>query len=308
MLALQHVTKLYGSVIGVNDVSVELGQGAHGLLGPNGAGKTTLLGLITGQLRPTIGTVRVFGERPFGNPNILARIGYCPAADLTERKATPQEWVTYLMRLSGFDAPAARQRADRALEEVGLAEASRRPLVTLSKGMRQRAKLAGAFAHEPDLLVLDEPFDGLDPVARHDLVSLVRHWAQDRSLLVASHLLHEVEALHADLAVILGGRLVASGSAAEIRGLIDALPSEVRLQTDDPARLAERACGAGVVETLRISGSNSLIIGTRQADQLAAVVAAAVRDGITVHEVVAADRTLEGIFGRLVQLHRGIEA
>jgi len=308
MLALQHVTKLYGSVIGVNDVSVELGQGAHGLLGPNGAGKTTLLGLITGQLRPTIGTVRVFGERPFGNPNILARIGYCPAADLTERKATPQEWVTYLMRLSGFDATAARQRADRALEEVGLAEASRRPLATLSKGMRQRAKLAGAFAHEPDLLVLDEPFDGLDPVARHDLVSLVRHWARDRSLLVASHLLHEVEALHADLAVILGGRLVASGSAAEIRGLIDALPSEVRFQTDEPGRLAERACGAGVVETLRISGSDSLIIGTRQADQLAAVVAAAVRDGITVHEVVAADRTLEGIFGRLVQLHRGIEA
>ena len=308
MLALQHVTKLYGSVIGVNDVSVELSQGAHGLLGPNGAGKTTLLGLITGQLRPTIGTVRVFGERPFGNPAIPARIGYCPAADLTERKATPQEWVTYLMRLSGFDATAARQRADLALEEVGLAEASRRPLATLSKGMRQRAKLAGAFAHEPDLLVLDEPFDGLDPVARHDLVSLVRHWARDRSLLVASHLLHEVEALHADLAVILGGRLVASGSAAEIRGLIDALPSEVRFQTDEPGRLAERACGAGVVETLRISGSDSLIIGTRQADQLAAVVAAAVRDGITVHEVVAADRTLEGIFGRLVQLHRGIEA
>jgi len=308
MLALQHVTKLYGSVIGVNNVSVELGPGAHGLLGPNGAGKTTLLGLITGQLRPTIGTVRVFGKRPFGNPSILARIGYCPAADLTERKATPREWVTYLMRLSGFPPAAARQRADRALEEVGLAEASRRPLATLSKGMRQRAKLAGAFAHEPDLLVLDEPFDGLDPVARHDLVNLVRHWARDRSLLVASHLLHEVEALHADLAVILGGRLVASGSASEIRGLIDALPSEVRFLTDDPDRLAERACGAGVVETLRITGTDSLIIGTRQADQLATVVAEAVRDGLTVREVVAADRTLEGIFGRLVQLHRGIEA
>lgn len=308
MLALQHVTKLYGSVIGVNDVSVELGQGAHGLLGPNGAGKTTLLGLITGQLRPTIGTVRVFGEQPFGNPAILARIGYCPAADLTERRATPQEWVTYLMQLSGFQPAAARQRADQALDEVGLTEASRRPLATLSKGMRQRAKLAGAFAHEPDLLVLDEPFDGLDPVARHDLVNLVRHWARDRSLLVASHLLHEVEALQADLAVILGGRLVASGSAAEIRGLIDALPSEVHFQTDAPTLLAERACGAGIVETLQIKGTDSLVIGTRHADRLAAVVAEAVQDGITVREVVAADRTLEGIFGRLVQLHRGVEA
>ena len=97
MLSLQNVTKLYGTVIGVNDVSAELGQGAHGLLGPNGAGKTTLLGLITGQLRPTIGSVNVFGEAPFGNRRILSRIGYCPAADLTERNATPREWVTYLM-------------------------------------------------------------------------------------------------------------------------------------------------------------------------------------------------------------------
>lgn len=307
MLSLQHVTKLYGSVIGVNDVSAELGQGAHGLLGPNGAGKTTLLGLITGQLRPTIGTVRVFGERPFGNPEILARIGYCPAGDLTERNATPQEWVTYLMRLSGFDGAEAARRAGRALEEVGLGEASRRPLSTLSKGMRQRAKLAGAFAHEPDLLVLDEPFDGLDPVARHDLVTLVRTWAQSRSLLVASHLLHEVESLHADLAVILGGRLVASGSAEEIRGLIDALPTEVRLTSPTPARLAAWVSAANVVEHLQIPDATTLVVGTRQADRLAEALAAAVADGLVVSEVLAADRTLEGIFGRLVQLHRGVD-
>jgi len=307
MLSLQHVTKLYGSVIGVNDVSVELGQGAHGLLGPNGAGKTTLIGLVTGQLRPTLGTVRVFGEKPFDNPAALARIGYCPAADLTERRATPHEWVTYLLRLSGFDPTAASRRADAALEQVGLAEASRRPLAALSKGMRQRAKLAGAFAHGPDLLVLDEPFDGLDPVARHDLVSLVRSWARDRSLLIASHLLHEVEALQADLAVILGGRLVASGSAAEIRGLIEALPSEVRIRTEAPGSLAAQACDAGVVETLRIDSGDTLVIGTRQPDRLAEVVAAAVGGGLSVSEVAAADRTLEGIFGRLVRLHRGIE-
>ena len=177
MLSLTHVTKVFGSVIGVNDVTVELGSGAHGLLGPNGAGKTTLLGLITGQLRPTMGQVRVFGERPFSNPRVLRRIGFCPAADLLERRATPREWVRYLVRLSGFGPRAAAERANRELDRVGLGEALDRPLSTLSKGMRQRAKLAGAMAHGPDLLVLDEPFDGLDPVARHDLVTLVRHWA-----------------------------------------------------------------------------------------------------------------------------------
>ena len=186
MISLRGVTKLYGTVIGVNDVSVDLGAGAYGLLGPNGAGKTTFLGLVTGQLRPSMGKVRVFGERPFFNPRVLRRIGLCPASDITERAMSARDWVRYLVRLSGFTPAAAALRADRTLEQVGLGEAARRPLSTLSKGMRQRAKLAGAIAHDPDLLVLDEPFDGLDPVARHELVSLVRRWARSRSLLVAS--------------------------------------------------------------------------------------------------------------------------
>ncbi|MFM8579783.1 MAG: ABC transporter ATP-binding protein, partial [Planctomycetaceae bacterium] len=269
MLELTNVTKLYGSVIGVNDVSVALGGGAHGLLGPNGAGKTTLLGLVTGQLRPTIGVVRVFGESPFGNSDVLRRIGFCPSGDLTERTATPRQWIRYLMRLSGFDRAAAAGRAESALERVGLTAAAERPMGTLSKGMRQRAKLAGAFAHEPDLLVLDEPFDGLDPVARHDLVALVREWARSRSLLVASHLLHEVEALQADLAVILGGRLVASGSAVEIRTLVDRMPTELRVGCRDPRGLAACVVGEPAVESVRITDAGTVVIGTRRPDELA---------------------------------------
>jgi ABC-2 type transport system ATP-binding protein len=307
MLALANVTKLYGTVIGVNDVTVELGPGAHGLLGPNGAGKTTLLGLVTGQLRPTMGTVRIFGERPFANPRVLARIGYCPAGDLLERGATPREWVAYLVRLAGHAATAARRLADTALERVRIGEAADRPLVTLSKGQRQRAKIAGAIAHGPDLLVLDEPFVGLDPVARHELVELVREWAGDRSLLVASHLLHEIEALDAGLAVILGGRLVASGDVAEIRDLVDTFPAEVRLSADRPRRLAEIACGGDLVDTMRFEGADTLVIGTRYPRQLAARLATAAADeGIAIATLHAADRSLEGVFDRLVQLHRGI--
>jgi len=307
MIALSHVTKLYGTVIGVNDVTVEIGPGAHGLLGPNGAGKTTLLGLVTGQLRPTMGTVRIFGARPCGNPAVLARIGYCPAGDLLERRATPREWVTYLVRLAGHSAAGAARLASAALDRVQIGEAAGRPLVTLSKGQRQRAKLAGAIAHAPDLLVLDEPFVGLDPVARHDLVELVREWAGDRSLLVASHLLHEIEALDAGLAVILGGRLVASGDVAEIRSLVDTLPAEVRLSADRPRRLAELACAGGEVDALRFEGDDGLVIGTRQPGPLAARLArAAATEGIAIATLHAADRSLEGVFDRLVQLHRGI--
>ena len=306
MIHITHLTKLYGSVIGVNDVPVDLDIGAHGLLGPNGAGKTTFLGLITGQLRPTMGRVEVFGEPPFANPRVLRRIGYCPAADLGERHATPQVWVRYLVRLSGFAGSEADRRAERALDQVGLAAASRRPIATLSKGMRQRVKLAGAIAHDPDLLVLDEPFIGLDPVARHELVHLVRGWSRDRSLIVASHLLHEVEALDAGLAVILGGRLVASGTAAEIRGLIESLPAEIRVRCSPPQRFAEVAWRSAGVEAVRVEPHDVVVVATRQPAALAAVAQQAASDGLPITEVMPADRSLEGIFGRLVQLHRGV--
>ena len=306
MIHITHLTKLYGSVIGVNDVTVDLDLGAHGLLGPNGAGKTTFLGLVTGQLRPTMGRVEVFGEPPFANPRVLRRIGYCPAADLGERHATPQAWVRYLVRLSGFTGGEADRRAERAVEQVGLNAASRRPIATLSKGMRQRVKLAGAIAHDPDLLVLDEPFIGLDPVARHELVHLVRGWSRDRSLIVASHMLHEVEALDAGLAVILGGRLVASCTAIEIRSLIESLPAEVRVRCTPPQRFAEVAWRSAGVEAVRVEPQDVVVVATRQPTALAAVAQQAASDGMPITEVMPADRSLEGIFGRLVQLHRGV--
>ena len=308
MIEFEHVTKLYGSVIGVNDVSVALGTGAHGLVGPNGAGKTTFLGLVTGQLRPTLGRVLVFGASPCRDPAVLRRIGYCPAADLLDRTTTPLAWVRYLVRLSGFTAAAATARAEEALERVGLTAAARRPLVTLSKGMRQRAKLAGAIAHDPDLLVLDEPFNGLDPVARHELVTLVRSWSHTKSLVVASHLLHEVEALDAGLAVILGGRLVASGDAAEIRRLVETLPGDVRVRCREPRAFAELAVGMDGVQAVRIDGDAVVVAAHRPGDFVERVVPRACEAGLELLEVGAADRSLDGMFGHLVRLHRGVKA
>ncbi len=305
MISLDHATKLYGTVIGVNDVTVDMAVGMHGLVGPNGAGKTTFLGLVTGQLRPTLGRVRVFGEAPFGNPRVLRRIGYCPVADLLDRTTTPLHWVTYLVRLAGFGGREAATRAERALDRMGLGAAARRPLFTLSKGMRQRAKLAGAIAHDPDLLVLDEPFNGLDPIGRHELVEFVRSWSSSRSLIVASHLLHEVESLDAGLAVILGGRLVASGTAAEIRGLIDTLPGEVRVRCAEPRRFAELACRLEGVAGVRVSDDLVVVTTRRPVAFVEEVTTLAFESGVRLREIAAADRSLEGVFGHLVRLHRG---
>ena len=311
MIALTGVTKLYRTVIGVNDVTVELGPGAHGLLGPNGAGKTTFLGLVTGQLRPTMGSVRVFGEPPFANPGILARIGFCPATDLMETRTTPREWVAHLVRLAGHRGGECLRRADLALEQLGIAAAAARPLGTLSKGMRQRAKLAGAIAHDPDLLVLDEPFVGLDPLARHDLVALVRGWARSRSLLVASHLLHEIEALDAGLAVILGGRLVASGDAAEVRRLVATVPAEIRVRCAAPRSLAALVCGSPAAAAVRFEGDDTVVILTRDPAAVARAVSEAAAGGAgppgLISRISCDDRSLEGIFDRLVRLHRGVE-
>ncbi|MHC4180214.1 MAG: ATP-binding cassette domain-containing protein, partial [Planctomycetota bacterium] len=156
MIELQHVTKLYGSVIGVNDVTLPLPPGAYGLLGPNGSGKSTLLNLITGQLRPTLGRVRTLDCRPWNNTKLLRRIGVCPEQDLLYTNVTGLDWVTYLLKLHGFGRAEAGRRAREALELVGLGDAMRGPIGAYSRGMRQRAKLAQVFAHDPELLILDE--------------------------------------------------------------------------------------------------------------------------------------------------------
>ena len=170
--------------------------GAYGLVGPNGSGKTTLINLLTGQLKPTLGGLKVFGQDPWKDRRLLRRIGLCPATDVLYPNVSAKQWVSYLVSLHGFDAAESERLAVESLEIVGMESRMNRPMGEYSLGMRQRAKIAQSIAHQPDLIILDEPYNGLDPVGRQQMTRVLKDWvSRGKSLLFASHVLHEIEAI-----------------------------------------------------------------------------------------------------------------
>src|SRR5437016_7680067 len=208
MVTTKHLSKWYGHVSGLNDVTVSLPEGITGLLGPNGAGKSTFMKIVTGQLRPSAGTVRVFGEPIWGNPSLYHRLGFCPEQDAFYDHMTGLEWVTALSRLHGMEDEAADAAARRAIETVDLLDVAHRKIGGYSKGMRQRIKLAQAIAHDPELLVLDEPLSGMDPIMRRPTTRLIQAWGRaGKSVIVSSHILHEIEAMTANILLMHNGRV-----------------------------------------------------------------------------------------------------
>jgi ABC-2 type transport system ATP-binding protein len=306
MIELQNVTKLYGQVIGVNDMTLSLGRGAYGLLGPNGSGKTTLLNLITGQLKPTIGTVKVFGASPRNNADLFRRLGYCPGSDGLYANVSGFEWVKYLQQLQGMSAAQAAVAAERSLDLVGMCDAMHRPIAGYSRGMRQRTKLAQAVAHDPEFLILDEPFNGLDPVARHDMALTLRQWiAQGKSLLLASHILHEIESITQSFLLICGGRLLASGTAEEVHEMLQDLPNEITMRCNRPHDLATLLVKQAMSDSLRIDAS-SVTVATRHPKQLVSHLPGwLVGTGIEITELHSADESLQALFNSLLRIHRG---
>jgi ABC-2 type transport system ATP-binding protein len=277
-------------------------------LGPNGAGKTTLLNLITGQLRPTIGSVRVLGQSPRGNPELFRRIGYLPGTEGMYADVSALEWVTYLTRIQGYSAAEAARLAEQALERVRLTEHMHRKISAFSRGMRQRTRLAQAIAHEPDFLILDEPFSGLDPIARHTMTTLLQDWIErKRSLLISSHVLHEIESLTRSFLLISGGRLLASGSTDEIGSLLSNMPSEVRLKVQSPRQLAAELLQGGLAETVSIEGERDLRLTTVSAGRLSEFLGQAISEGrYLITEMRSTEDSLQDVFNSLMKLHRGL--
>ena len=305
VVAARHLSKWYGHVSGLNDVTVAVPPGITGLLGPNGAGKSTFMKLITGQLKPSQGDVRVLGEPIWGNPVLYARVGFCPEQDAFYDRMTGRQWLVALVRLNGLTPEEAMAAAHRALEAVGLVEAADKKIGAYSKGMRQRVKLAQAIVHDPALLILDEPLGGMDPIMRRKTIRMIKEWARaGRSILVSSHILHEIEAMTSNILLINNGRILAEGNVHQIRDLIDEHPHTVFIRTPDPRMLARRLLASDDVISLRFE-DRAIVVETARPDEFYARLThlAASGDGETasIDEVTSPDDNLQAVFKYLVK-------
>jgi len=303
VVSADHLSKWYGQVIGLNDVSVVVPPGITGLLGPNGAGKSTFMKLITGQLKPSKGRVLVLGEEIWGNPSLYFRIGFCPEQDAFYERMTGLQWVTALVRLNGLGEAEAEAAAKVALDRVDLMPAADKKIGAYSKGMRQRVKLAQALVHDPELLILDEPLSGMDPLMRRKTIRLIKDWARaGKSILVSSHILHEIEAMTANILLIHNGRILAEGNVHQIRDLIDTHPHTVYIRADDPRALARQFLADDNVLSLKFD-PGALIIQTGRPDAFYARLTelAASGEAGPVDEVTSPDDNLQAVFQYLVK-------
>jgi ABC-2 type transport system ATP-binding protein len=303
IIAADHVSKWYGQVIGLNDVILKVQPGITGLLGPNGAGKSTLMKLVTGQLKPSKGVVTVLGEPIWQNPPIFRRIGFCPEQDAFYERMTGLEWVTALVSLNGVGDTAAHDMAARALDTVGLTDVANKRIAAYSKGMRQRVKLAQALAHDPELLILDEPLSGMDPIVRRKMIRLIKDWGRSgKSVLVSSHILHEIESMTPSIVLINQGRILAEGNVHQIRDLIDEHPHTVYVKADDTRGLARRFLADDDVLSLKFE-EGAVVVQTGRPDVFYARLTELAASGElgTIHEVTSPDDNLQAVFQYLVK-------
>jgi len=303
VVRFEGVSKWYGNVIGINKLTLHIPAGVTGLLGPNGAGKSTLLQLATGQLYPSQGAVLVLGQQVWNNPGLNHHIGLCPEQDAFWEWMSGRDFVRTCARLTGFGRAEADERTERALAQVGMTAHAGRAVGGYSKGMRQRAKLAQALVHDPQVLFLDEPFTGTDPVARRELMDIVIGLGkQGKSVVVSSHVLHEVQALTQHIVLLNRGRLVAEGNIRDIRDLIDRHPHRIVLVSPGFRRLAAVLAGWDDVEGLKIHpAERSVVAETRAPDAFYARLPELSLGGLAIEEVWSEDDNLEAVFKYLVK-------
>jgi ABC-2 type transport system ATP-binding protein len=303
VIQAKELSRWYGIVMGLNNVSFEIEPGLTGLVGPNGAGKSTLIQIVTGQLQPSSGELTVFGLRPWNNPALLRRIGFCPEGEAVPKDLRPMDWLRSLALLAGIPDSEAVARGEAVLDRVKLPrEHWNKRMGQYSKGMKQRVKLGQGLMHEPELLVLDEPMNGLDPMGRQEVAVILKELAgQGVSILISSHILAELEALCKNILVLNWGRILASGSQKEIRADIKDWSEELEIECDEPERLARSLFDAGVLLGFDVDPAESrLSIRVRDAaafyEQWTSLL---LQSGTTVHGIRSRSRSLQNIYEKV---------
>jgi len=303
LIIFDDVSKFYGEILGVNRVNLQIAPGITSLVGPNGAGKSTLMNLMTGLLRPTKGSVSLLGI-PTDNPETLFRkVGYCTQFDSFPRGVTGREFINSFLYVHGYDRKTANELADVALERVNLTEAGDRKVAAYSKGMRQRIRLAQSIAHQPVVLILDEPLNGLDPMVRAETIALFRKLASEGlHLIISSHILHEVDMMSDRVVLINNGYIVAEGNIHGVRDEMQEHPMQILIRRDDPSKLAAHVFAQDhVVEARLHDDRGGLFVKTKDADRFYLLLNDVASTGdVNIESVAPVDDDLSAVYQYLI--------
>lgn len=301
-ITFDNVSRFYGEVLGVNRITLSIPPGVTSLVGPNGAGKTTLMNLMTGLVRPTYGRISVLGISPDEPRKLFRLVGYSTQFDSYPRGLTGFQFIQSFLRFFGYSTARTRDLASKAIEQVGLSEAAHRKIAGYSKGMRQRIKLAQAIAHDPTVLVLDEPLNGLDPLVRAETIALFKRFAAEgRHVIVSSHILHEVDLISDRVILLSGGYVVAEGQIHGVRSEIQEHPMQVLIRCD-PGVLASRVFEqAHVVAAQILPDGGGVLVQTRDADRFYRQLNHLALDGIRIESVAPADDDVNSVYQYLIE-------
>ena len=303
LITFSNVSRFYGEVLGINKVSLTIPPGITSLVGPNGSGKTTLMNLMTGLIRPTQGEISVLGIPP-NQPQDLCRIvGYCAQFDTYPKGLTGYQFIYSFLRMFGYTHEECDRRTMASLQNVGLTEARNRPVAAYSKGMRQRAKLAQATAHDPQVVILDEPLNGLDPLARAEAIALFEQWGKKgRHVIISSHILHEVDRISDQVILLSQGYVVAEGQIQNVRGEVKDQPMQILVRCNHPSQLAAQLFQQNhVVEAKLHTDGHGLLLRTTDADGFYLLLNRIVIDsGLVVESVAPADDDVNSVYQYLI--------
>jgi ABC-2 type transport system ATP-binding protein len=303
LIIFDNVSKFYGEILGVNRVNLQIAPGITSLVGPNGAGKSTLMNLMTGLLRPTRGSITLLGIPTDEPERLFRKVGYCTQFDSFPRGLTGREFINSFLLVHGYDRKRANELSHIALERVNLLDAADRKVAGYSKGMRQRIRLAQSIAHQPAVLILDEPLNGLDPMVRMETIALFRKLAAEGlHLIISSHILHEVDMMSDSVVLLNNGYIVAEGDIHGVRDEMEEHPMQILIRCDQPAKLAAYVFAQDhVVEARLHNDKGGLFVKTRDADGFYLMLNRAVADGeLSVESIAPVDDDLSAVYQYLI--------